>query len=124
MRHNSVVSGHPKPTRISGVDGLSTGSPGFGVSRDISSSPFVHAILSQEAPSHFSLPKFHMYDGLQDPFNHLMNYRQIMTLQMGNNALLCKVFPSSLASPSLSWFHRLAPNSVTSFLHLSKKYVS
>ena len=31
---------------------------------DISASPFVHAILNQEAPPHFSLLKFHMYDGL------------------------------------------------------------
>ena len=76
MRHNSVVSGHPKPTGISLVDGLSTGPPGIGVSYDISSSPFIHAILSQEAPPHFLLPKFHMYDRMQDPFNHLMNYRQ------------------------------------------------
>ena len=32
MRHNSVVSGYPKSTEISWIDGLSTGHPGFGAS--------------------------------------------------------------------------------------------
>ena len=30
MRHNSVVSGHPKSTRIPRIDGLSTGSLDLG----------------------------------------------------------------------------------------------
>ena len=33
MGHNSVVSGYPKSAGISRVDGLSTGSPGFGASQ-------------------------------------------------------------------------------------------
>ena len=91
---------------------------------NMSSSPFVPAILNHDAPSHFALPKFQMYDGFQDPFDHLMHFCQIMMLQTGNNALLCKVFPSSLAIPALSWFHRLAPNTVTSFCCLSEKFVT
>ena len=47
-----------------------------------------------------------------------------MTLQTRNDALLCKVFLSNLAGPTLSWFHRLALNSVTSFDHLFDKFVS
>ena len=98
--------------------------PVFRVLDDISTSLFVHVILNQEAPPHFSLPKFQMYNGLQDPFDHLMHYRHIMTLQTGNDALLCKVFSSSLAGLALSWFHRLASNLVTSFCRLSEKFIS
>ena len=47
---------------------------------DMSLSPFIPAILNQDAPSHFAFPKFQMYAGLQDPFDHLMHFRQIMTL--------------------------------------------
>ena len=65
-----------------------------------------------------------MYDGLKNPFDHLMHFRHIMTLQTSNDALLCKVFPSSLEGPALSWFHRLALNTVTSFRCLSKKFVT
>ena len=42
---------------------------------DMLSSPFVPTILNQGVLPHFTLLKFPMYDGLQDPFDHLMHYR-------------------------------------------------
>ena len=53
-----------------------------------------------------------------------MHFRQIKTLQTRNDALLCKVFPTNLAGPDLSWYHRLAPNTVTSFRCLFEKFVT
>ncbi|RVW61780.1 hypothetical protein CK203_066315 [Vitis vinifera] len=47
----------------------------------------------------------------------------LMTLDIGNDALLCKVFPASLQGHALSWFHRLPPNSVGNFRDLSKAFV-
>ena len=116
-RHRGLPSGErvPSPQRI--LD------PGLRALDDISALPFVHSILNQEAPPHFVLPKFQMYYGLEDPFDHLM-HRQIMNLQRGNNALLGRVFSSSLAGPSLSWFYHLALKSVTSFHRLFEKFVS
>ena len=95
----------------------------------MSSSLFVPAILNQDARLHFALPKFQMYNGLQDLFNHLMHFLQVMTLQTSNDALLYKVFKSSLASLTLSsltlsWFHHLTPNTVTSFRRLYKKFLT
>ncbi|RVW28790.1 hypothetical protein CK203_108246 [Vitis vinifera] len=58
-----------------------------------------------------------------DPFDHIMHYRQLMTLDIGNDALLCKVFPASLQGQALSWFHRLSPNSVGNFRDLSEAFV-
>ncbi|RVW17977.1 hypothetical protein CK203_115727 [Vitis vinifera] len=52
-----------------------------------------------------------------------MHYRQLMTLDIGNDALLCKVFPASLQEQALSWFHRLPPNSVGNFRDLSEAFV-
>ncbi|RVX18519.1 hypothetical protein CK203_006774 [Vitis vinifera] len=52
-----------------------------------------------------------------------MHYRQLMTLDIGNDALLCKVFPASLQGQALSWFHRLPPNSVGNFRDLSEAFV-
>ena len=91
---------------------------------DMFASPFVPTILNQDTSSHFSLPKFHMYNGFHYLFNHLIHFHQVMTLQTGDDALLCKVFLSSLAGPALSWFHRLALNTVTSFYRLSGKFVT
>ncbi|RVW60307.1 hypothetical protein CK203_084063 [Vitis vinifera] len=52
-----------------------------------------------------------------------MHYRQLMTLDIGNDVLLCKVFPASLQGQALSWFHRLPPNSVNNFRDLSEAFV-
>ena len=90
----------------------------------MSSFPFVPSILHQDALPHFVLPKFQMDDGLEDPFDHLMHFCQIMTLHSGNDTLLCKVFSSSLAGPALSWFHRLSPNTITPFRCLSEIFVT
>ncbi|RVW81173.1 hypothetical protein CK203_041115 [Vitis vinifera] len=51
------------------------------------------------------------------------HYRQLITLDIGNDALLCKVFPASLQGQALSWFHRLPPDSVGNFRDLSEAFV-
>ena len=96
--------------------------PALQVFDDMLSSSFVLAVLNHDAPPHFALPKFHMYDGLQDPLDDLMRFCQIMMLQTSNDALLYKVFSLSLAGPALPWFHNLASNTVTSFRCLTEKF--
>ncbi|RVW59017.1 Retrovirus-related Pol polyprotein from transposon 17.6 [Vitis vinifera] len=46
-----------------------------------------------------------------------------MTLDIGNDGLLCKVFPASLQGQALSWFHRLPPDSVDNFRDLAEAFV-
>ena len=46
-----------------------------------------------------------------------------MTLDIGNDALLCKVFPASLQGQTLSWFHRLPPNSIGNSRDLSEAFM-
>nr|CAN77213.1 hypothetical protein VITISV_037722 [Vitis vinifera] len=87
------------------------------------STPFYSHIIHYEPPRGFLVPKFSTYDGSNDPFDHIMHYRQLMTLDIGNDALLCKVFPASLQGQALSWFHRLPPNSVDNFRDLLEAFV-
>nr|CAN62496.1 hypothetical protein VITISV_027484 [Vitis vinifera] len=87
------------------------------------STPFCSHIIHYEPPRGFLVPKFSTYDGSSNPFDHIMHYRQLMTLDIGNDALLCKVFPASLQGQALSWFHRLPPNSVDNFRDLSEAFV-
>ena len=63
---------------------------------DMLSTPFCSHIIHYDPPRGFLVPKFSTYDGSSDPFDHIMHYRQLMTLDIGNDALLCKVFPASL----------------------------
>ena len=58
--------------------------------------PFCSHIVHYDPPSGFLVPKFSTYDGSNDPFDYIMHYRQLMTLDIGNDALLCKVFPANL----------------------------
>ena len=48
-----------------------------------------------------------MYDGTSDPFDHLLHHRQLMTLDIVNDVLLYKVFPTNLHGSTFSWFHQL-----------------
>ena len=90
---------------------------------DMLSTPFSSRIINYEPPRGFLVLKFSAYDWSSDPFDHIMHYRQLMTLDIGNDALLCKVFPVSLQGHALSWFHRLPMNSVDNFRDLSKAFV-
>ena len=52
-----------------------------------------------------------------------MHYRQLMTPDIGNDLLLCKVFPASLQGQALLWFHRLPMNFMNNFQDLSEAFV-
>ena len=78
----------------------------------MSSDPY---IISYKPPRGFVVPKFTIYDITSDPFDHIMHFRQLMTLNIENDALICKVFPASLHGQDLSWFHRFPQNSVNTF---------
>ena len=53
------------------------------------STPFSSRIINYEPPIGFLVQKFSMYDGSSNPFDHIMHYRQLMILDIGNDALLC-----------------------------------
>ena len=77
------------------------------------SMPFTPYIINYNPPRGFMVPKFSTYDETNDPFDHIMHYRKLMTLDIGNDALLCKVFPASVEGQALSWFHLLPMNFVS-----------
>ena len=61
------------------------------------------------------MPTFAMFEDSSDPYDHMLHYNQAMTLNAGNDHLLCKVFSASLQGLALAWFHRLLRNSLNSF---------
>ena len=70
------------------------------------------------------MPTFTMFDDSSDPYDHMLHYNQAMTLNTGNDHLLCKVFPTSLQGPGLDWFQRLPRNLVNSFGELWTMFIS
>ncbi|RVX13455.1 hypothetical protein CK203_021025 [Vitis vinifera] len=55
---------------------------------DMLSTLFGSHIINYELPRGFVVPKFTMYEGTNDPFDHVMHFRQLMTLDIGNDALI------------------------------------
>ena len=74
---------------------------------DIHSSPIGQHILEYEPQRGFSMPTFAMFNGSSDPYDHMLHFSQAMTLNAGNDRLLCKVFPTSLQGPALAWFSHI-----------------
>ena len=85
---------------------------------DMLSSPLGQHILDYEPPHGFVKPTFATFDGSFNPYDHMLHYNQAMILNVSNDRLLCKVFPSSLRGPALAWFHKLPRNSINSFNEL------
>ena len=61
---------------------------------------------------------FTMFDGSNDPYDHMLPYNQVMMLNAGNGRLFWKVFPASLQGLALAWFYKLPCNSINSFNEL------
>ena len=70
------------------------------------------------------MPTFAMFDGSNDPYDHMLYYNQAMTLNAGNDHMLCKVFLASLRGLTLVWFHKLPCNSINSFNELWTTFIS
>ena len=70
------------------------------------------------------MPAFTMFNGSNDPYDHMFHYNQEMTLNAGNDHLLCKVFSASMRGPMLAWFHKIPGNSINSFNELWTAFIS
>ena len=61
----------------------------------ISKSPFTHRIEGGRLPRRFTHPTLTMYNGQTDLVEHVSHFNQRMVIHSKNEALICKVFPSS-----------------------------
>ena len=75
--------------------------------RKVARSPFSDKIDLAPMPNRFTWPPFNSYDGKTDSVKHVSHYIHMMSLHTRNDALMCKVFPSSLGPTALRWFNRL-----------------
>ena len=91
---------------------------------DMLSSPLGQHILDYKPPRGFSIPAFTMFDGSVDPCDHMLHYNQAITLNAGNDRLLCKVFQASLWGSALAWFHKFPCYSINSFYKLWAAFIS
>ena len=90
----------------------------------ISKSPFTRKIEGGRLPRLFTQPMFTMYNGRIDPVEHISHFNQRMVVHSKNEALMCKVFLSSLGPIVMRWFDDLGAGSIDSFKELTQAFGS
>ena len=65
-----------------------------------------------------------MYNGRTDLVEHVSQFKQKMVVHSQDEALLCRVFPSSLEPMPMRWFDGLRTNSISSFKKLTQSFCS
>ena len=61
-----------------------------------------------------------MYNGRMDLVEHVSHFNQRMSIHSRNEALMCKMFPSSLGLVAMKWFDGLKESSISSFKELTR----
>ena len=111
---NEVEEKHARP-----VDHLASG-----LVQSLVSSPFSSEVMRKEIPKKFEVPKIKTFDGTQEPADHILHFRQVMALHEENDVLLCRIFPTSLAGPALSWFHQLPVGEIRSLGEMGRQFIA
>ncbi|XP_027338065.1 uncharacterized protein LOC113852004 [Abrus precatorius] len=75
---------------------------------------------SKQLPDNWRGLTIDKYDGTSDPGEHLDVFITQVGLYTENDSLWCRIFPTSLRGPALSWFTRLSPSSINSFATLAR----
>lgn len=84
--------------------------------------PFSDGIERAQMLRRFMRPPFNIYDGRTDLVEHVSHYIHMMSLHSHNDALMCKVFPSSLSLTALRWFNGLRKGSIHTFAELIQEF--
>ena len=87
-------------------------------------SPFTAEVLHFPFPAKFRMPQVEAFDGVKDPVDHLNTYKNQMELHGYQNMVQCRAFSITLKGPTLAWFNRLPPSSISSSRELSIAFVS
>ena len=90
----------------------------------LSKSPFTRRIEEATLAWRFQQPAFSIYNGNTDPVGHVSQFNQRMAVHSKDEALICKVFSSSLGPASMRWFNGLKVNFVDSYRQLTQAFGS
>ena len=83
-------------------------------------SSFTAEVLHFPLLAKFRMSQIEAFDGVNDPVDHLNTYKNQMELHGYQDPIRCRAFTITLKGPTLAWFNRLLPSSVSLFKELSK----
>jgi len=84
--------------------------------------PFSETIIKTPLPDNWKSLTIEKYDGSTNPDEHVAIHTTQISLYTWNNAILCRVFPTTLKGAALSWFTRLPLLSIECFDTLIEKF--
>ena len=79
-------------------------------------SPFTAWVLHFPFPTKFIMSQIEAFDGTKDPVDHLNTYKHQVELHGYQDPVRCRAFAITLKVLALSWFNRLPPASISSFM--------
>ena len=85
-------------------------------------SPFTRRIEGASLARRFNQPTFSLYNGRTNPVEHVSHFNQKMVVHFKDEALMCKIFPSSLGPMAMRWFNGLKENSIDFFKKLTQSF--
>ena len=88
----------------------------------VAKSSFTQRIKGASLPRRFNQPTFSFYNGQTDPVEHVSHLNQKIAVHSKVEALMCKIFPSSLGPMAMRWFNGLRANSIDSFKKLTQSF--
>ena len=88
----------------------------------VAKSTFTRRIEGANLPQRFNQLTFSLYNGRIDPVEHVSHFNQKMAVHSKDEALMCKIFPSSLGLMAMRWFNGLRANSIDSFKKLTQSF--
>ncbi|GLU06839.1 hypothetical protein SLE2022_238290 [Rubroshorea leprosula] len=81
-------------------------------------------ITLEPYPVGFRIPQLETYDGTKDPDDHLHAFYSCMQAQNASDALMCKIFPSTLRGNARTWNYSLPPKSISSYTELASAFAT
>ena len=75
-------------------------------------------------PSKYKQPNLQSYNGLGSPQEHVCHFRALIGGISDNDALLIRLFASTLKEGAFNWFSNLPENSVTSWDKLEGDFLN
>ena len=88
----------------------------------VAKSPFTRWIEGVSLPRRFNQSTFSLYNGRTDPVKHVSHFNQKIAFHSKDEALMCKIFPSSLGPMAMRCFNGLKANSIDSFKKLTQSF--
>ena len=83
--------------------------------RGITRLTFAQWLERENKPKDYNPPVLDKFEGNSDPITHLLQFRQKMTLDMPSEAIMSKLFATTLLGRALTWFSKLPERSIENF---------